>query len=70
MSIREAVDGDIPILAIHHRKMFEEIWEKKGEDIDSSVSVEIEKAYIRKLQRQFQDGSCKAWVIEDERRIE
>jgi N-acetylglutamate synthase-like GNAT family acetyltransferase len=69
MPIREAIDGDIPILAMHHRKMFEEIWAKKGEDIDSSISIEIEKAYIQKLQRQLQDGSCKAWVIEDEQRI-
>lgn len=69
MRIREATDGDIPLLAIHHRKMFEEIWEKKGEDIDGSRFAEIEKAYIQKLQRQFQDGSCRAWVIEDEHRI-
>ena len=69
MPIREATDGDIPLLAIHHRKMFEEIWEKKGEGIDSSISEEIEKAYIQKLQREFKDGSCKAWVIEDEHRI-
>ena len=32
--IREATVSDIPLLAIHHRKMFEEIWEKNGEDID------------------------------------
>ena len=69
MPIREAADGDIPLLAVHHRKMFEEICEKKGEDIDSSIFAEIEKAYIRKLRRQFQDGSCKAWVIEDEHRV-
>ncbi|MBM4331144.1 MAG: GNAT family N-acetyltransferase [Deltaproteobacteria bacterium] len=69
MRIREATDGDIPLLAIHHRKMFEEIWERRGEDIDSSRFAEIEKAYIQKLQLQLQDGSCKAWVIEDEHRI-
>jgi hypothetical protein len=48
MSIREATVSDIPLLAIHHRKMFEEIWEKGGEDIDSSRFAEIERAYIQK----------------------
>ena len=69
MRMREANLSDIPLLAIHHRKMFEEIWEKKGEDIDSSKFAEIEKAYIQKLRGQLQDGSCKAWVLEDEHRI-
>lgn len=67
--IREATVSDISLLAIHHRKMFEEIWENKGEDLDSSRFVEIETSYIKKLQSQLQDGSCKAWVIEDEQRI-
>lgn len=69
MRIREAAVSDIPILAIQHRKMFEEIWEKKGENIDVAIFAEIERSYILKLQRQLQDGSCKAWVIEDEHRI-
>ncbi len=67
--IREATVSDIPLLAIHHRKMFEEIWEKKGEDIDSSRFAEIERTYIQKLRRQLPDGSCKAWIFEDEHRI-
>ncbi|MFC1823711.1 GNAT family N-acetyltransferase [Thermodesulfobacteriota bacterium] len=65
MPLREAGRKDIPLLAIHHRKMFEEIWEKKGENIDESKFEEMEKAYIEKLKRQFSDGACKAWVIED-----
>ncbi len=69
MVIREATVNDIPLLAIHHRKMFEEIWENKGEDIDRSIFAEIERAYIEKLKRQLQDCSCKAWVIEDEHRV-
>lgn len=69
MRIREATVNDIPLLAIHHRKMFEEIWENKGEDIDRSIFAEIERAYIEKLRRQLQDCSCKAWVIEDEHRV-
>jgi GNAT superfamily N-acetyltransferase len=69
MRIREATIGDIPLLGIHHREMCQEIWEKKGEDIDSSRFAEIERAYIQKLLLQLQDGSCKAWVIEYEHRI-
>ena len=69
MRIREATDNDILFLASHHRKMFEEIWQTRGEDIENSRFTEIEKAYVQKLHRQLHDGSCKAWVIEDELRI-
>jgi N-acetylglutamate synthase-like GNAT family acetyltransferase len=68
-TLREATERDIPQLGIHHRKMFEEIWEKKGESIDISVCKGIEKAYRQKLKQELIDGSCKAWVIENENRI-
>ena len=67
--MREAAVSDIPILAIHHRKMFEEIAEKKGVGIDSATFAEIESAYARKIQQQLPEGSCKAWVIEEDHRI-
>ncbi len=69
MSLREATVSDIPLLAIHHRKMFEEIWEKKGEEIEWSRFGEIERAYIEKLKCQLEEGSCRAWVIEYEHRV-
>jgi GNAT superfamily N-acetyltransferase len=69
MSLREATEKDIPRLRIHHRKMFEEIWEKRGESINPSVCREIESAYAKKLKQELTDGSCKAWVIENENRI-
>jgi len=40
--LREATSGDIPLLALHHRKMFEEIWEKSGRNIDSVGFSEME----------------------------
>jgi GNAT superfamily N-acetyltransferase len=67
--IRDATVSDIPLLAAHHRKMFEEIWKNKGEAVDGSISAEIERVYMRKLQNQLPEGSCKAWVIEGDRRI-
>jgi GNAT superfamily N-acetyltransferase len=68
-SLREATESDIPRLGVHHRKMFEEIWEKKGESIDPSVGKAIERAYAKKLKQELTDGSCKAWVIESENKI-
>jgi len=69
MPIREATENDITQLGIHHRKMFEEIWEKKGERIDNSICEEIEKAYAQKLKQELIDGVCKAWVIENDNKI-
>lgn len=69
MSLREATERDIPRLGIHHRKMFEEICEKKGESIDPSVCKAMERAYAKKLKQELTDGSCKAWVIENENKI-
>jgi GNAT superfamily N-acetyltransferase len=67
-ALREATDRDIPHLSKHHRKMFEEIWERKGEHIDISIGKGIEKAYRQKLKQELTGGSCKAWVIENEDR--
>jgi hypothetical protein len=38
-ALRETTERDIPQFGIHHRKMFEEIWERKGEDIDLSETT-------------------------------
>ncbi|MBW1802456.1 MAG: GNAT family N-acetyltransferase [Deltaproteobacteria bacterium] len=67
--LREAGNEDIPILALHHRKMFEEIGENKGEPIDITTGRDLEKAYARKLGHQISDGSCRAWVIADREHI-
>lgn len=69
MYLREALCGDISIMAEHHRKMFEEIWEQKGEHLGAVRAGEIEKAYTQKLEKELDCGICKAWVIEDKGEI-
>ncbi len=62
--LREASAGDIPVMAQHHRMMFEEIWAQKGEALSVERAGEIEKAYARKLEAEM-SGLCTAWVIEE-----
>ncbi|MBI4618669.1 MAG: hypothetical protein HY739_00655 [Desulfobacterales bacterium] len=69
MHLREAAGDDISIMAAHHRKMFEEIWELKGEHLGTVRAREIEKAYTQKLETEMESGVCKAWVIEDKGKI-
>ena len=65
MNIHEAKIHDIEQLANHHRKMFEEIWEKKNLNFDSIKAQEIESAYSEKLRKQLLDGRCKAWLAKN-----
>jgi GNAT superfamily N-acetyltransferase len=69
MHIREALIGDISIMAECHRQMFEEIWQKKGEHLENVKAIEIEKAYTQKLETEIYSGTCKTWVIEDKGEI-
>ena len=69
MNLREASGSDISIMAAHHRKMFEEIWEQKGEHLGTVRAGEIEKAYTQKLETEMEFGICKVWVIEDKGKI-
>lgn len=64
-AVRAASCADIYLLASHHRKMFEEIWEQKGEPLGIQLAGELEKAYIQKLETGIEAGLCKAWLIED-----
>lgn len=61
--IRPASKTDIPVLVSHHRKMFEEIWEKKEIPFDPLQGDLVEKEYTRKLSDELKTGSCSAWVI-------
>ena len=63
--LSEASRDDIPIMAKHHRKMFEEIWERKGEHLNQARALELEKSYAQKLETELMSGTCKAWIIED-----
>lgn len=60
---------DIPVLSCHHRKMFEEIWQKKGLPLEESRAMELEKAYAEKLGIQFRDGSCIAWIVRENKLV-
>lgn len=66
IDIRPAGAADIPILASHHKKMFEEIWRERGDQLDSAKADEIENAYARKLSVELESGICRAWVAEEE----
>ena len=69
ISIRDAGLEDVPILAIHHRTMFEEILSAKGRSIDSDRLDDLEQNYARKLRKQFPAGDCKVWIAENEGHI-
>ncbi len=63
--IQEATIRDIPLLAVHHRKMFAEIWEQKGQQLDPDTARQLETAYTRKLKEQIPAKTCKVWLIMD-----
>ncbi|MDY7032405.1 MAG: hypothetical protein SVY10_10940 [Thermodesulfobacteriota bacterium] len=69
MNVQEADLDDIPILAVHHRKMFEEIWEQKGLRIEIVIAKELESAYLKKITKQIPEGLCKAWIIKHDDQI-
>lgn len=67
--LREATEHDISQLGIYHRKMFEEIWTNESKCLDPSICRGIEEAYVQKLKQELLNGTCKAWVIENENNI-
>jgi len=69
MKIFEATIKDIRQLAIHHRKMFKEICEQEGQQIEEDKLEELEKAYCKKLEKQFPEDSCRAWIAKETEQI-
>lgn len=67
--LRVAGIGDIPVLAVFHRKMFEEIWQASGIPAAPGAMQAIEDEYGKKLSRELADGSCMAWVVEEDGRV-
>ena len=49
---------DIPFLAKHHRKMFEEIGKKTGNPGDLPLLAALENEYCAKLAREIPSGAC------------
>lgn len=69
MNIQDATLDEARILAKHHRKMFQEIWEQQGLIIENNRAEELESAYIDKITKQIPEGICKAWVIKKDDEI-
>jgi len=69
MNLQNATIDDIPVLSVHHRKMFAEIWEQKGELLSQALAKKLEAAYSAKLGKQIPEGSCKVWVVMDDNQI-
>jgi hypothetical protein len=63
MVVHDGTIEDVQTPVIHHRKMFEEIFEQKGLKIEISRARELEAAYIEKITKQIPEGICKAWII-------
>ena len=63
--LRVATRADIPLLARHHRMMFDEIRETTGLSLDSSEQAALEKEYSEKLSGEIPEGTCVAWVVGD-----
>lgn len=69
MLIREASENDIDTMATHHKKMFQEIWKQAGKELGSDTAEAVKAAYKAKLSLELKSGICKAWVVENEKRI-
>lgn len=69
MRIRKATKNDITVMASHHRKMFEEIWKKKGQTLYADSAARLEAAYAEKLKADLTNDTCKAWVAETEETV-
>lgn len=67
--VRKAHMPDIPVLASHHRKMFDEIWAQKGQRLPADRANDVETAYREKLEQQLPTGACIAWVVEQSGQI-
>ena len=67
--LSDATLDDIKTLANHHRRMFKEIWESKGDVLSEGELDALEKGYTEKLEEQFVDNTCKSWVVKDGNKI-
>jgi GNAT superfamily N-acetyltransferase len=69
MNLRAATLDDTHVLALHHRKMMEEIVERKGSFLEKKSGDDLEAAHLQKIQQQMPQGTCLAWLIEHQGRI-
>lgn len=52
------------MLAVHHRKMFDEIRRISGTPVDPAVLVALEDEYAGKLEGALGTGATVAWVVD------
>jgi GNAT superfamily N-acetyltransferase len=60
---------DIPSLVLHHRRMLDEIWKRRGIPVDQVAMKTVDEEYRIKLHEGFKSGSCYAWVISEPGRL-
>lgn len=65
--VRLALLDEIPVLARHHREMFQDIWMQSNQSLDALTAQAIEVAYQNKLAQQMPQGVCRSWVGEQGR---
>ncbi len=53
---------DIPLLVVHHRKMFEDIFRYRKIEIIPSQFEEMNDAYSKKLENELNKNGCYAWI--------
>ena len=64
-TLLEASVEDIPVLVGHHHRMFEEIWNFRNLVVDRQKLDDMDAAYQDKLESEFVDGTCKAWLVKE-----
>ncbi len=65
----QAKKEDIPLLALHHVRMFEEIRAIEGKTCDPDKMAQMELAYKAKLQAGLGTGALAAWVAKADGRV-
>ncbi len=64
--LRRAVDGDIPVLVTHRRRMFEDIAAFRGRPFDPARVDAMDQAYTAYLHEHLTDDTFWAWGVEAE----
>ena len=64
-----ATHQDIPILVVHNRRMFTEIWSQRNIQYDRQNLAIMDAEYQTKLKKEMPEGTCFAWVIKEKDRI-
>jgi GNAT superfamily N-acetyltransferase len=67
--LTEATPEIIDILVEHHAAMFREIHAHENQPVHNEDFAAMTVMYRKKLTRQLEDNTCKAWTIRKESRI-